>query len=113
MQTPSLHYINDLADGDQSFVIEITMLMKKEFPKDLKLFHKRMQENDLIGVASSIHKIKYKFGLLGLEEDVIIASKFEKEIKKGSKELLVKFEEILLKIDQYLQNTLSDQSEIT
>jgi len=38
-----------------------------------------------------------------LEEDVIIASKFEKEIKKGSKELLVKFEEILLKIDQYLQ----------
>jgi hypothetical protein len=40
MQTPRLQYINDLADGDQSFVIEITMLLKKEFPKDLKLFHK-------------------------------------------------------------------------
>ncbi len=103
MQTPSLQYINDLADGDQSFVLEITSLLKKEFTKDLKLFYKRLEENDLKGVASSIHKIKYKFGLLGLEEDVIIASKFENEIKTGNKELLIKFEEILLKINQYIQ----------
>lgn len=103
MQEPSLEYINDLADGDQSFVLEITSLLKKEFTKDLKLFYKRLEENDLKGVASSIHKIKYKFGLLGLEEDVIIASKFENEIKTGNKELLIKFEEILLKINQYIQ----------
>ncbi|MEN8767443.1 MAG: Hpt domain-containing protein, partial [Polaribacter sp.] len=61
MQEPSLEYINDLADGDQSFVLEITTLLKSEFPKDLKLFYKRLEENDLKGVASSIHKIKYKF----------------------------------------------------
>ena len=103
MQTPSLQYIKDLADGDQSFVLEITTLLKKEFPKDLKLFYQRVEENDLFGIASSVHKIKYKFGLLGLEEDVIIASKFENEIKTGNKELLIKFEEILLKINQYLQ----------
>lgn len=103
MQEPSLEYINDLADGDQSFVLEITTLLKSEFPKDLKLFYKRLEENDLKGVASSIHKIKYKFVLLGLEEDVIIASTFENEVVKGSKELLIKFEEILLKTNQYLQ----------
>jgi HPt (histidine-containing phosphotransfer) domain-containing protein len=103
MQEPSLQYINDLADGDQSFILEITTLLKSEFPKDLKLFYKRLEENDLKGVASSIHKIKYKFGLLGLEEDVIIASTFENEVVKGSIELLIKFEEILLKINQYLQ----------
>jgi hypothetical protein len=28
MQEPSLQYINDLADGDQSFVLEITTLLK-------------------------------------------------------------------------------------
>ena len=103
MQEPSLEYINDLADGDQSFVLEITTLLKSEFPKDLKLFYKRLEENDLKGVASSIHKIKYKFGLFGLEEDVIIASRFENEVVKESKELFIKFEEILLKINQYLQ----------
>ncbi len=103
MQEPSLEYINDLADGDQSFVLEITTLLKSEFPKDLKLFYKRLEENDLKGVASSIHKIKYKFGLLGLEDDLLIASKFENEIKTGNKALLIQFESILLKIDRYLK----------
>ena len=103
MQTPSLQYIKDLADGDQSFVLEITTLLKKEFPKDLKLFYQRVEENDLFGIASSVHKIKYKFGLLGLEDDLLIASKFEYEIKTGNKALLIQFESILLKIDRYLK----------
>ena len=103
MQTPSLQYIKDLADGDQSFVLEITTLLKKEFPKDLKLFYHRVEENDLFGIASSVHKIKYKFGLLGLEDDLLIASKFENEIKTGNKALLIQFESILLKIDRYLK----------
>ena len=33
MQTPSLQYINDLADGDQSFVLEITTLLKRRISK--------------------------------------------------------------------------------
>ena len=103
MQTPSLQYIKDLADGDQSFVLEITTLLNKEFPKDLKLFYQRVEENDLFGIASSVHKIKYKFGLLGLEDDLLIASKFENEIKTGNKALLIQFESILLKIDRYLK----------
>jgi len=103
MQTPSLQYINDLADGDQSFVLEITTLLKEEFPKDVKLFYQRVKENDLFGITSSVHKIKYKFGLLGLEDDLLIASKFENEIKKGNKALLIQFESILLKIDRYLK----------
>ncbi|MDB4209900.1 hypothetical protein N8297_02065 [Polaribacter sp.] len=103
MQTPSLQYIKDLADGDQSFVLEITTLLKKEFPKDLKLFYQRVEENDLFGIASSVHKIKYKFGLLGLEDDLLIASKFENEIKTVNKALLIQFESILLKIDRYLK----------
>ena len=103
MQTPSLQYIKDLADGDQSFVLEITTLLKKEFPKDLKLFYQRVEENDLFGIASSVHKIKYKFGLLGLKDDLLIASKFENEIKTGNKALLIQFESILLKIDRYLK----------
>ncbi len=103
MQTPSLQYIKDLADGDQSFVLEITTLLKKEFPKDLKLFYQRVEENDLFGIGSCVHKIKYKFGLLGLEDDLLIASKFENEIKTGNKALLIQFESILLKIDRYLK----------
>ena len=103
MQTPNLQYINDLADGDQSFVLEITSLLKKEFPKDVELFYQRVEENDLFGIASSIHKIKYKFGLLGLEDDLLIASKFENEIKTGNKALLIQFESILLKIVRYLK----------
>jgi hypothetical protein len=103
MQIPNLDYINKLADGDESFVIEITTLLKKEFPKDMKLFHERVQKNNLLEIASSIHKIKYKFGLLGLEDDLRVASKFENEIKNGNKDLLVKFEAILLKIDRYLK----------
>ena len=103
MQTPSLQYINDLADGDQSFVLEITTLLKEEFPKDVKLFYQRVKENDLFGIASSLHKIKYKFWLLGLEDDLLIASKFENEIKKGNKAILIQFESILLKIDRYLK----------
>tara|TARA_B110001469_G_scaffold122569_1_gene133429 strand:- start:236 stop:562 length:327 start_codon:yes stop_codon:yes gene_type:complete len=106
MQTPNLDYINNLADGDRSFVIEITTLLKEEFPKDMKLFYERLQENNLLKIASSIHKIKYKFGLLGLDDDLIIATKFEKEIKKGNKDLLVRFESTLLKIDRYLKNDM-------
>tara|TARA_B110000091_G_scaffold190957_1_gene214463 strand:+ start:111 stop:437 length:327 start_codon:yes stop_codon:yes gene_type:complete len=107
MQTPNLEYITNLADGDQAFVLEITTLLKKEFTKDLQLFYKRVQENDLLGIASSVHKIKYKFALLGLEDDFLIASKFEHEIKNGNKNLFVKFQDILLKIERYLKKDIT------
>jgi|TARA_B110000238_G_scaffold200946_1_gene253419 HPt (histidine-containing phosphotransfer) domain-containing protein len=103
MQTHNLDYINNLADGDHAFELEITTLLKKEFPKELELFYKKVEENDFLGIASSIHKIKYKFSLLGLKEDLIIASKFENEIKTGNKALFVKFESILHKLEQYLK----------
>ena len=49
-----------------------------------------------------VHKIKHKISLLGLEAGFVIASEFEKDLKKGNITLHKDFLEILTKIHVYL-----------
>lgn len=103
MEIPNLDKIKKITEGDKDFLLKITTILKEEFPKEKYKFYKKHQENDLVGIANLIHKMKYKFDLLSLEEDFKIASQFEKEIKTGNKKLFPKIENILLKIERYLE----------
>ena len=67
-------------------------------------FYKSYQMKDFKETANIIHKIKYKFSLLGLEDDLELASYFECEVKSGKTELFPKFESILEKIDLFIKS---------
>lgn len=104
MDEPNLDYINQLADGDESFKQSITAILKKEFPIEMAAFYKSYHSKDFKETANIIHKIKYKFSLMGLEEDFELATYFECEVKSGCVDLFPKFEGILEKIDQYIKS---------
>ena len=103
MQTPNLKYINELAEEDEAFKQNVIEVLKIEFPKEVAVFHKNYHANDVKGIVNIVHKMKYKFSLLGLENDFNLATEFEKEVGNDNKELFTKFENVLLKIDRYLK----------
>lgn len=103
MEKPSLDYINKLADENEDFKLNIITILKKEFPVEMTTFIKNFHANDFKETANNIHKIKYKFSLLGLNDDFNLATTFENEIKSGEAKLFDQFERILLKIDLYIK----------
>jgi hypothetical protein len=104
MQKPNLDYINKLADGDEEFKHNLISVLKKEFPEEVKVFQENYKTKKFKEAAHNIHKVKYKFSLLGLDDDFNLASNFENKIKKEKTGLYSKFNEVLLKINLFLKN---------
>jgi HPt (histidine-containing phosphotransfer) domain-containing protein len=102
METPNLNYIKELSGGDLVFEENILNVLKKEFPEEYSLFNKNFEKQDYIELANNVHKIKHKISLLGLKKGLTLASKFEKDLKKGDTKLYEDFIKILNKIHVYL-----------
>ncbi|MFK8061426.1 MAG: Hpt domain-containing protein [Polaribacter sp.] len=102
MENPNLNYIKELSGGDIAFEESILSVLKKEFPEEYKLFNINFDKKDFIEAANNVHKIKHKISILGLKKGLELASKFEKELKKGNSELYKDFINVLNKIHVYL-----------
>ena len=102
METPNLNYIKELSGGDLIFEQNILNVLKKEFPEEYALFNKNFEKNDYNELANNVHKIKHKISILGFKKGLTLASKFEKDLKKGDIKLYQDFINILNKIHVYL-----------
>ena len=102
METPNLIYIKQLSDGDVTFENKLISILKREFPIEVKQYKKNISLKNNIQTAENVHKIKHKISILGLEKGYVLATSFEKELKKGSVSLQVPFEKILDQISVYL-----------
>ena len=102
METPNLNYIKELSGGDVEFEESILNVLKKEFPEEYSLFNENFKKKDYKELANNVHKIKHKISILGFKKGLELASRFEKDLKKGDIKLYQNFINILNKIHVYL-----------
>nr|WP_299074309.1 Hpt domain-containing protein [uncultured Allomuricauda sp.] len=73
----SLDKINEMAEGDQDFVISVVSVFLEEVPIDLEGLERAIDEEDFESIYKLAHKIKPNVDLLGMEQTRAIALEIE------------------------------------
>ncbi|MEZ4811705.1 MAG: Hpt domain-containing protein [Allomuricauda sp.] len=73
----SLDKIDEMAEGDQDFVISVISVFLEEVPADLEGLEKAINEGDYENVYKLAHKIKPNVDLLGMEQTRAMALEIE------------------------------------
>jgi HPt (histidine-containing phosphotransfer) domain-containing protein len=105
MEKPNLSYINELSGDSDDFKQKIIAILKKELPEEIEVYQDHIQTNNYKLAADSVHKLKHKISILGLEKNYYIAQNFEDNLKQNSIDLKTDFE-LTLKSMQEFVNTL-------
>lgn len=64
----SLDKINEMAEGDQDFVISVVTVFLEEVPVDLEGLEQAISSQDYENIYKLAHKIKPNVDLLGMEQ---------------------------------------------
>lgn len=80
----SLDKINEMAEGDQDFVLSVISVFLDEVPEDLEGLEKAINNRDYENVYKLAHKIKPNVDLLGMEQTRVIALEIETMGKKDA-----------------------------
>lgn len=102
MEEPNLLYIDQLSGGDVEFKEKLMSVFKMEFPVEVSTYEENIENKAFEKAADNVHKLKHKFGILGLEKGYQLAIDYEENLKTGSLKLQEEFENILRKIKQYI-----------
>lgn len=105
MEQPNSEYINQLSGDNEVFKAKIIGILKKELPEEVTIYQSQIQNQNLKLAAESVHKLKHKVSILGLEKSYYIAEEYEENLKANSTTLLPDFE-IILKAMQEFVDTL-------
>ncbi|AWX45509.1 hypothetical protein HME9304_02529 [Flagellimonas maritima] len=73
----NLNKINEMADGDQDFVVSVISVFLEEVPHDLEALEKAVDGLNHENVYKLAHKIKPNVDLLGMEQTRAIALEIE------------------------------------
>ena len=103
METPNLDYVNSLARDDDSFKDLLIDVIKNEFPVEQKEYHESCKNNDYKKIEESVHKIKHKISILGLEKSYKKANEFEHNLRELSLIGQQDFEKTLIAITNYIE----------
>ncbi|MCI2229247.1 Hpt domain-containing protein [Polaribacter sp. MSW13] len=104
MEKPNLSYIKEISGGDIAFEKSVITVLKKEFPEEAKKCIENFESKKYLELANNVHKIKHKISILGLKEDLELASRFEADLKEENPKLYPNFIKILNKIHVYLDD---------
>lgn len=102
MEQPNLNYIDQLSGDNVEFRTKMIGILKKELPEEIGVFRKDMAAENFSFAAQSVHKLKHKISILGLEKSYYIAEEFEDNLKDGSVELDADFETILKVMHEFV-----------
>lgn len=102
METPNMDYIDNLSAGDTAFRQKLIGILQAELPQETAEYMQNMQQQDKKGATGSVHKLKHKISLLGMEKSYYIAEQFEINLKAGSTRLQDEFEDILRTMQQFV-----------
>jgi HPt (histidine-containing phosphotransfer) domain-containing protein len=73
----SLDKLNEMAEGDDDFVLSVVTVFLEEVPQDLEDLEKAIAEGDYESVYKLAHKIKPNVDILGMEQTRAIALEIE------------------------------------
>lgn len=80
----SLDKINELADGDEEFVISVVSVFLEEVPEDLLQLETAIAQKNYPAIYQLAHKIKPNVDLLGMEQTRAAALSIENLGKQGN-----------------------------
>lgn len=103
MEKPNMDYIDDLAGDDVPFRQKLVTILKDELPRETADYKDLLANGNLRGAAESVHKLKHKISLLGMEKSYYIAEEFEVNLKEGSTNLKDDFDTILITMQNFAE----------
>jgi hypothetical protein len=104
MEKPNLNYINELSGDNLEFKTKIIEIVKKELPLEISVYDEFMKNENFSNAAQSVHKIKHKISILGLEKSYYIAEEYENNLNKETTLLQFEFESILKSMQEFVDN---------
>lgn len=103
MEQPNIDYFIKLSNNNDSFKQKLIEVIKYELPLEIDFYLQCIRLKEWENAAQSVHKLKHKIGVLGMEKGYYVAEEYEKNLKEGSTELQSAFEEILTTINQFIK----------
>lgn len=94
-EKPSMDYIRKISGGDLEFETKLMNVIKAELTEEVEDYYKYLAENNFKETAASVHKLKHKISILGLENSYRLAASFEEELLHGNIQQSTEFEKIL------------------
>lgn len=95
MEKPNLNYIKQLAGDNSEFKAKMIAILKSELPEEILIYEDQIQQKNLSEAAQSVHKLKHKISILGLEKSYYLAETYEENLKNGNVSFQEEFETIL------------------
>jgi HPt (histidine-containing phosphotransfer) domain-containing protein len=102
MEQPNSEYINQLSGDNEEFKAKIVGILKKELPEEVAFYDNQVQTKNYKLAAESVHKLKHKVSILGLEKSYYIAEEYEENLKANSTNLQSDFEKILKMMQDFV-----------
>ena len=102
MEQPNINYINKLSGDNVAFKSKMIAILKRELPEETTIYKHQMQFNDFNLAAQSVHKLKHKISILGLEKSYYLAERFEDNLKNNDIDLQSSFEEVLVLMNAFV-----------
>jgi len=95
----NLDKINEMAEGDQDFVVSVISVFLEEVPEDLENLKNAIEERNFEQVYKMAHKIKPNVDLLGMEQTRTTAFEIETLGKSDANLAIIEEKFPLLKND--------------
>lgn len=96
-----MDYIDNLAGDDSAFRQKLVNILKAELPKETDEYRSQLSSGNLGAAAESVHKLKHKISLLGMEKSYYIAEQFEVNLKEGKTTLQDSFDSTLSTMQEF------------
>lgn len=104
MEQANLNYINELSGDNQEFKNKIITILKKELPDEIEIYQEEFIKANYLLASQSVHKLKHKISILGLEKSYYIAEEYENNLKDNSTDLNADFENILKIMQEFVSH---------
>lgn len=102
MEQPNSEYIIQLSGDNEEFKTRIITILKRELPEEIELYQNYISNKNFKLAAESVHKLKHKVSILGLEKSYYIAEEYEDNLKQNSTNLQSDFEAILKRMQDFV-----------
>ena len=103
-ETPNLSYVGDLVGAkDYEFQKKFVDLLKIEFVSDLGKYLYHIKIDEPRAAAEVVHKLKYKFSVLGMKKAFIFSETHKEKLHRGEKDLDGDFRKILKIVSAFLE----------
>jgi HPt (histidine-containing phosphotransfer) domain-containing protein len=103
MEKPNMNYIDEVAGNDALFRQKLVTILKAELPRETADYRDMLGKGNLKGAAESVHKLKHKISLLGMEKSYYIAEQFEINLKENNTNLRDDFDSILITMQSFAE----------